>query len=90
MKALVWEAPRVMTVREQTEPQPMPDEVVIKVSHTGICGSELSGYLGQSMLRVPPLVMGHEFAGEIVAVGDEVVELERGQNVTVNSYLLWQ
>ena len=34
------------------------------VSYSGICGSELSGYLGQNSLRKPPLVMGHEFTGK--------------------------
>ena len=35
----------------------------------GICGSEVEGYLGHMGNRTPPLVMGHEFAGEIVAAG---------------------
>jgi threonine dehydrogenase-like Zn-dependent dehydrogenase len=71
MKALVWEAPRAMAMRDNAMPQPHSHEVVIKVAYAGICGSELSGYLGHSSLRVPPLVMGHEFAGEIVALGSQ-------------------
>ncbi len=43
-----------------------PGEVLIAVRAAGICGSELSGYLGQNSLRVPPLVMGHEAAGEVI------------------------
>ena len=35
------------------------DEVVVRVAYAGICGSELSGYLGHNALRVPPLIMGH-------------------------------
>lgn len=69
MKALVWEAPRVMALRERARPTVADDEVLIKVTYAGICGSELSGYLGHNALRVPPLVMGHEFAGEVVALG---------------------
>ncbi len=84
MRALVWEAPRVMNMRDHTEPLAQAHEVVIKVAYAGICGSELSGYLGHNALRVPPLVMGHEFAGEIVALGDAVTELSIGQAVTVN------
>ncbi len=88
MKALVWEAPRVMVMREQEEPTPQPDEVVIRVTYAGICGSELSGYLGHNALRVPPLIMGHEFAGEITAVGSDVQRdnsaLVVGQAVTAN------
>ncbi len=88
MKALVWEAPRLMAMREQPEPTPQLDEVLVKVAYAGICGSELSGYLGHNALRVPPLVMGHEFAGEIVALGEAVSQdhpaLTEGQWVTVN------
>lgn len=85
MKALVWEAPRKMVMREQTEPVVQPGEVVIKVAYAGICGSELSGYLGHNALRVPPLVMGHEFSGEIVGLGEGArPELRVGQRVTVN------
>ena len=88
MQALVWEAPRVMTMRELPAPEPAPDEVLIQVAYVGICGSELSGYLGHNALRVPPLIMGHEFAGEIVELGEEATlanpALRSGQRVTVN------
>ncbi len=88
MKALVWEGPRQMNMRDMAEPIPQPDEVVIKVAYSGICGSELGGYLGQNTLRVPPLVMGHEFSGEIAALGAQATrhkpDLAVGQRVTVN------
>ena len=91
MKALVWEAARAMNLREQEEPQAAADEILVKVGHAGICGSELSGYLGHNALRVPPLIMGHEFAGEIVAMGSLVPtfrpDLQMGALVTVNP--LW-
>jgi threonine dehydrogenase-like Zn-dependent dehydrogenase len=75
MKALVWEAPRQVVMRNQAEPIAARDEVVLRVMFAGICGSELSGYLGHNALRVPPLVMGHEFSGEIIALGDNVENL---------------
>src|ERR1700694_4457689 len=88
MKALVWEAPRKMVMREQARPEPGVGEVLVHVTYAGICGSELSGYLGHNSLRVPPLVMGHEFAGEIAALGDGALArnpaLAQGQGVTVN------
>jgi threonine dehydrogenase-like Zn-dependent dehydrogenase len=43
--------------------------VLLEVASAGICGSELSGYLGHSSLRTPPLVMGHEFSARIVCIG---------------------
>jgi threonine dehydrogenase-like Zn-dependent dehydrogenase len=85
MQALVWEAPRTMVQREQPRPSALAGEVVVKVAYAGICGSELSGYLGHNALRVPPLVMGHEFSGEIVEVSSDVQSgLDEGQWVTVN------
>jgi 2-desacetyl-2-hydroxyethyl bacteriochlorophyllide A dehydrogenase len=84
MKTLVWEGAELMNIRQQDTLQPAPDEVLIRVAYAGICGSELSGYLGHNALRVPPLIMGHEFAGEIVALGTDVKHLAAGQLVTVN------
>ncbi|MBN1875312.1 MAG: alcohol dehydrogenase catalytic domain-containing protein [Anaerolineae bacterium] len=83
MHALVWTAPRAMEMQTLPIPVLEPDEVLIKVAYAGICGSELSGYLGHNALRVPPLVMGHEFSGEIVALGKDVTTLTEGQNATV-------
>ena len=88
MQALVWEAPHVMAMRSAAQPTPQPDEVLIKVAYSGICGSELSGYLGHNALRVPPLVMGHEFSGVVSGIGEQVQAanpaLKLGQSVTVN------
>jgi threonine dehydrogenase-like Zn-dependent dehydrogenase len=62
--------------------------LLVKVTAAGICGSELSGYLGESIWRVPPLVMGHEFAGTVAALGSAALArnpaLEVGLGVTVN------
>lgn len=69
MSALVWLGPREMVERAEPVPQPAADEVLIEVKAVGICGSELSGYLGHNSLRRPPLIMGHEAAGLVVAVG---------------------
>lgn len=88
MQALVWVAPHQMEVQEIATPAVQSDEALIQVAYAGICGSELSGYLGHNALRVPPLVMGHEFSGEIVALGDHAAHrnlaLVVGQRVTVN------
>ena len=91
MKALIWEAARTMTMREEPMPSPAADEILVRVTHAGICGSELGGYLGHNALRRPPLIMGHEFAGEIAELGAEVSsfrpDLNPGQAITVNP--LW-
>lgn len=87
MHALIWEAPRQLALRETAEPTVQPDEVVIDVAYVGICGSELSGYLGHNALRVPPLIMGHEFSGRITALGSDVATFKVGQAVSVNPML---
>ncbi len=88
MNALVWEGPRLFVMRQQDTPRASSNEVVLRVAFAGICGSELSGYLGHNALRVPPLVMGHEFSGEITELGETALEinptLKLGQRVTVN------
>jgi len=68
MEALVWLGPATMEIQRIAVPELTPGEVLIAVHVAGICGSELSGYLGQNSLRVPPLIMGHEAAGEVVAI----------------------
>jgi len=84
MKALVYEGPRRLQIRRLPVPQPAEGEVLIQVATAGICGSELSGYLGQSSIRIPPLVMGHEFAGTIAAIGSGVQGLRPGDRVAAN------
>lgn len=84
MKALVWNGPRQMTLEQVDKPSPRPGELLLRVEAVGICGSELSGYLGQNSLRRPPLIMGHEFAGEVVDAGSEETEFRTGTGVVVN------
>lgn len=88
MKTLVWTAPRVMALDERPVPDPGPDEILVRVTYAGICGSELNGYLGHNTLLVPPLVFGHEFSGVIAARGSGVSSdfplLAEEQLVTVN------
>ena len=87
MKSLVWTGPRQLEIQQQPEPSVAKGEVLLQVAVAGICGSELSGYLGENSLRKPPLVMGHEFSGVIVAVAEDVQEWRAGQVVTVNPLL---
>jgi 2-desacetyl-2-hydroxyethyl bacteriochlorophyllide A dehydrogenase len=84
MQALVYEGPRIMELREAPIPVPGEGEVLIRVLRAGICGSEISGYLGHNSLRKPPLVMGHEFAGVVEAVGSGSAGFKTGDRVTVN------
>ena len=83
MKALVYTAPRRMELRDLPLPVIKSREVLIKIKAAGICGSDKNGFLGRSTKRVPPLVLGHEFSGEIVDAGSEVSRFRVGQAVAV-------
>jgi threonine dehydrogenase-like Zn-dependent dehydrogenase len=87
MMALSWNAPERMDWEERDVPQPEAGEVLIRVEAVGICGSEIEGYLGHNSLRVPPLVMGHEFCGTIEQAGAGVSPEWIGRRVTVNPLL---
>ena len=84
VKALVWRGPNEMAVEDVAEPSAGPGEVVVQSRAAGICGSEVEGYLGLMPNRVPPLVMGHEFAGEVMTAGEGVDRRWLGVTVAVN------
>jgi threonine dehydrogenase-like Zn-dependent dehydrogenase len=73
MKAMVYTAPLELEILDVDEPRAAPGEVLVEVAAVGICGSELEGFANQSPFRVPPLIMGHEFAGVRLDTGDAVV-----------------
>ncbi len=84
MRGIVWHGPEEMSVEEVPEPRAEPGMVVVRPTATGICGSEIEGYLGRMGNRTPPLVMGHEFAGTVTEVGEGVDESLIGRTVAVN------
>lgn len=87
MKALQYEGAKELRLIEIPIPEPKEDEVRIKVKAVAICGSDLNGYKGVNSLRVAPLIMGHEFSGEIDCCGEKVKKLKKGVRVTVNPTL---
>ena len=72
MHAVIIDAPGNMRIGRLPDPTPKPDELVIRVGACGICGTDLHIVDGDSPLVCYPIVPGHEFAGEIVAVGSNV------------------
>src|SRR5882762_9417479 len=67
------------------EPQIGPDDVLVRVRACGICGSDVHGLDGSTGRRLPPLVMGHEAAGEVMELGANVTDLKKGDRVTFDS-----
>jgi L-iditol 2-dehydrogenase len=70
---------------EMPEPTIGPDDVLVRVRACGICGSDVHGLDGSTGRRLPPLVMGHEAAGEVVECGANVSDLKKGDRVTFDS-----
>jgi L-iditol 2-dehydrogenase len=86
MKALVLEDYRKFAYREVPVPAlRSPDDVLLRVRAAAICGSDVHGMDGSTGRRRPPIVMGHEAAGEIVEVGAAVRRFKAGDRVTFDS-----
>jgi len=81
MKAVVYEGPNVLTYKDVPEVSPKANEVKLKVKACGICGSDVHGYLGITGRRIAPVIMGHEFSGEVVELGEGVRSLDVGDRV---------
>jgi L-iditol 2-dehydrogenase len=85
MKALLLSQYRRLELAEVETPRPQAGEVLIRVAACGICGSDVHGYDGSSGRRIPPIIMGHEAAGNVVQVGQGVDGLAEGDRVTFDS-----
>lgn len=86
MKAAVLQGTKQIEVVEWEYPSPAPQEVVVKVKSCGICGTDQHIYHGHpgSAEVHPPVVLGHELAGEVVEVGTEVANLKKGDRVSID------
>jgi len=83
MKAVVYY--KAYDVRLEERPVPVLDdgEVLIKVAYSGICGSDVSIYMGKHPRATPPVIIGHEFSGEVVEVRASNSPLKVGDRVAV-------
>ena len=97
MRAAVWHGYKDIRIEEKAEPVPGPGQVKIKVDWAGICGTDRHEYEGPNFIpvkkphrltgRVAPLIIGHEFSGEIVELGEGVEGWKTGDRVTANGSL---
>lgn len=72
-----------LVIEEVPDPTPGPREVIIKVERCGVCGTDLHFTDGKGFVQAPAgTVLGHEYAGEIVAVGRDVTKLVIGDHIT--------
>ncbi|MCA1808945.1 MAG: zinc-binding dehydrogenase [Kiritimatiellia bacterium] len=90
MQALVYTAPNQLILEERPTPKPAAGEALIRIHYAGICGTDMAIVHGAHPRARPPLIPGHEFAGEIVEIntGDSRTDLRVGQRVALFP-LLW-
>ncbi|MEW6355111.1 MAG: NAD(P)-dependent alcohol dehydrogenase [Planctomycetota bacterium] len=86
MKAAVLYSDRNIKIENRPDPKPGPKDVLIRVKAVGVCGSDVhyfwSGGLGAHKVE-QPIILGHECAGEVVALGGDVTEFRVGQRVVM-------
>ena len=85
MKALVLSDYKQLDLKDVPKPEPADDELLIRIQACGICGSDVHGYDGSTGRRLPPIVMGHEGAGIVEAVGNAVSGFRPGDRATFDS-----
>ena len=70
-----------MRVEERPEPELLaPDDAIVQVEATGVCGSDLHIYHGRVKIE-PGFTIGHEYVGEVIAAGDAVTKVDVGDRV---------
>ena len=81
MQAVTFQAPGDVRVEERPEPEPLaPDDAVVAVESSGVCGSDLHIYHGRVQIE-PGFTIGHEFVGRVIATGDGVTRVANGDRV---------
>lgn len=83
MKAAFLLSPKKIEIHQVDAPQPGLGEVSIRPRYTGVCGSDVSLFLGHRTPSAYPLLLGHEVVGRITAVGESVTQFSIGQRVIV-------
>jgi 2-desacetyl-2-hydroxyethyl bacteriochlorophyllide A dehydrogenase len=87
MQAVIMNAPFDMEVGTWETPRPKPDEVLVSVGAAGICAGDMYFYLGKNPYAVYPQICGHEIAGVVTEVGEDVTGLEPGTPVVVEPFI---
>lgn len=86
MLVMRWHAPKDMRLEDAPDPKPLPHEALVKIESVGVCGSDmhyfLEGGIGENVLT-GPTILGHEYAGRVVAVGEDADASLVGKRVAV-------
>ena len=88
MKALSLVTPKNWQLIDIAEPPaPAPGDAVVRVHQVGVCGTDLSGYLGKMPFFSYPRIPGHELGVEVVAVGSGVTNVKPGDKCSIEPYI---
>jgi len=88
MKAVILEEPRHLTYRDIDEaPQPGTGEALVEVHRVGICGTDISGYLGKFPFYTYPRIPGHELGVTVLDSGPDVTDIAPGDCCSVEPYI---
>ena len=88
MQAIVLQKPQHFESIEIAEPAaPQPGEALVRVHRVGICGTDISGYLGKFPFYSYPRIPGHELGVEVLAVGADVTNVKPGDRCSVEPYI---
>ncbi len=85
MKALLYTGPCTLEYTDVPEPTFGDDDILVRVKACGICGSDVQGYTGKTGRRLPPVIMGHEAAGIVEAIGKNVTDFKPGDRICFDS-----
>ncbi|MHA1785160.1 MAG: zinc-dependent alcohol dehydrogenase [Candidatus Helarchaeota archaeon] len=83
MKAVIFQEKGKVIIKDIPKPKVKSDEVLIKIKYCGICGSDIESYESGALIPTG-LVIGHEFSGEIMEIGEAVKKWKIGDRVTAN------
>lgn len=88
METIILNTPGEFTLKDTPQPGlPARDEVLLKIHHVGICGTDLHAYEGTQAFFDYPRILGHELGVEILEVGDAVTNVKPGDTCTVAPYI---
>ena len=88
MRAIRLEEPKHFVQVEIEEPtNPGPGKVLVRTHRMGVCGTDISGYLGKMPFFRYPRIPGHELGVEVLEVGEGVTHIKPGDRCSVEPYM---
>lgn len=84
MRGIRFDVDQTASVVQLEKPEPGEGQVIIRVTSTGVCGSDLSALSGHHLFRIPPLISGHEAGGVVESIGASVDGVSIGQRVVID------